>query len=129
MRLDKGRDDTVGDIKAWVVRFKELVRPTIVSGGGNADAPATGRAWVDPVTGTLLRAEVTVSTPASGAGAVSCTTDVAFERDAKLGFWVPSHMDEEYLNFRNARVSTGIATYTNYRRFIVDTNESLSPQP
>jgi len=129
MRFDKGREEAVGSLKAWVVRFTELVRPTIVSGGGNADAPATGRAWIDPISGTLLRAEVVVSTPSAGSGSVSCTTTVVFERDTKLGFWVPARMDEEYLNSRMARVSSGQATYTNYRQFAVDTNESLSPAP
>jgi len=62
-------------------------------------------------------------------GTFNCTTDVTFHLDPKLGFWVPARMDEEYVNPRFARVSSGQATYSNYRQFAVDTQESLTPPP
>ena len=124
MRFQKGGEDTVEKTKAWVIRFTETIRPTIVRSNNDTDAPSNGRAWVDPATGTLLRVEATISTPVNG---VTSTTDVTFQRDPKLGFWVPARMNEEYLDSRFARLSSGEATYTNYRQFTVDTNETLTP--
>src|SRR5258706_6404048 len=61
MRFTKAGEDVVEKVRTWVVRFKEVARPTIVRTPGEQDVPATGRAWIDPSTGTLVRAEVTVA--------------------------------------------------------------------
>ncbi len=123
MRFEKSGEDTRGNVRAWVIRFNETWRPTLVSSKDGMDAPSKGRAWIDPATGTLLRAETSVQ-----AGAlVSCTIDLTFEPDPRLGFWVPARMNETYDGPRAGRVASGTATYTNYRQFAVDTNETLTP--
>jgi hypothetical protein len=126
MRFEKSREETFEKVPVWIIRFEEIVRPTIVRSADSSDVPARGRAWVDPATGTVLRVEATISS-VGRTGTFNCTTDVTFRLDPKLGFWVPARMDEEYLNPRFVQVSSGQATYSNYRQFAVDTQESLIP--
>jgi hypothetical protein len=46
-----------------------------------------------------------------------------------MGFAVPSKMTERYTNRNLVTVSSGEATYSNYRRFTVDTEESIQIKP
>jgi hypothetical protein len=128
LRFTKNGEDVVEGMKTWVMRFQEVARPTIVRSTGQSDVPAGGKAWVDPATGTLIRAEVKITTQPPEPY-FSGTTDVSFRLEPKLGFWVPATMNEQYVSRRFVAVSSGLAVYSNYRRFAVDTRESLGPQP
>ena len=86
---------------------------------------ARSGAGVDrPDNGRILRAEASVQ-PGFGAGNFIGTIDVTFTHDDKLGFAVPSKMTEKYTNRNLVVVSSGEATYSNYRRFTVDTEENV----
>ena len=124
MRFSKGGEETVGDTRAWVIRFQETGRPTIIQTRDRRDQPAQGRAWIEPATGRILRAEASVQ-PGFGAGNFIGTIDVTFDHDEKLGFAVPARMTEKYTNRNLVVVSSGEATYSNYRRFTVDTEENV----
>jgi hypothetical protein len=124
MRFSKNGEETVGNIRAWVIRFQETGRPTIIQTRDKRDQPAQGRAWIEPATGRILRAEASVQ-PGFGAGNFIGTIDVTFTHDDKLGFAVPSKMTEKYTNRNLVIVSSGEATYGNYRRFTVDTEENI----
>jgi hypothetical protein len=128
MRFSKNGEETVGNVRSWVVKFQETGRPTIIQTTDRRDQPAQGRAWVDPSTGRILRAEASVQ-PGLGAGNFIGIIDVIFSHDEKLGFAVPSRMTEKYTNRNLVVVSFGEATYSNYRRFTVDVEEDVVESP
>jgi hypothetical protein len=118
MNFQKDRDDTLNDIPVWIVRFAETARPTIVRTSSLQDTPASGRAWIDPSTGRLLRAQVTIDSLPS-ARRMNCDVDVTFQKPTHLDFWVPATMSERC--FDGASRQQGDATYDNYRKFTVAT--------
>ena len=120
MRFRRSGDDVVAGRRAWVVHFDERARPTIVRTTGGRNCSASGRAWIAPIDGTLLRvrADFDIHDVPSG---VHASIDVAFAAEPKLGLWVPQRLVEEYENDRHAQIAAGQATYSNYRRFTVDT--------
>ena len=120
MQFQKVREVTLNNIRVWIVRFRETGRPTIVRTSTLGDVPANGQSWIDPATGRLLRVQATI-------GAISgirCEVDVTFEKVPQLDFFVPARMMERC--FDGAFVQEGEATYDSYRKFTVDTRESLS---
>lgn len=124
MRFSKNGETTIDGRPFWIVKFQETGRPTIIRTRDRKDQPAQGRAWIDPVTGTIHRVEATVQ-PGFGAGNFLGTLDVTFEHDGRLGFAVPAKMLEKYTNRNLVTVSSGEAIYSNYRRFTVDTEENI----
>jgi hypothetical protein len=82
---------------------------------------------IEPGTGRIHRVEATIQ-PAYRTGDFFGTIDVTFAHDARMGFAVPAKMTERYTNTNLVVVSSGEATYGNYRRFTVDTKESLGVQ-
>jgi hypothetical protein len=129
MRFRKDGEETIGPLRAWVIRFEETSRPTIVRGTDSWNAPAKGRAWIDPATGTLLRAEAAVLVRGGPVrtGDFTGTVNVTFGNESRLGFWVPTAMTEKYETTRFTMVSSGEATYSNYRMFTVDTRVVVNP--
>lgn len=121
MKFTKGGDATIGSTRVWVIRFTETGRPTITRTRDLRDVPAHGRAWVDPETGRILRAEASVE---AGFG-VNANLDVTFGFDEAMGVAVPVKMVERYTNRNLVNVSSGEATYSNYRRFTVQTEENI----
>jgi hypothetical protein len=115
----KAGEETIDRVPVWVLRFNEIAKPTVIRTSLGDDQPATGRAWVDPLTGRLHRAEVIVDRPAF-AGNFTGTLDVRFHNDPKLGVLVPATMTEQY-QIGGVQESFGEATYSNYRRFGVET--------
>jgi hypothetical protein len=128
MHFTKQDETTIGGARAWVIRFQETQRPTIIRTRGLQDQPAHGRAWIDPQTGRIHRVEASIQ-PALGTGNFFGTIDVTFAHDARLGFAVPVKMSERYTNMNLDVVSSGEATYGNYRRFSVETEEKLTVKP
>ena len=125
MRFSHNGENTISGVRTWVLRYQELGNPTIIRTRDRRDVPARGRAWVEPGSGRILRAEASVE-PGLG---VTGTIDVTFEVDERMGFAVPSKMSERYTNRNLVSVSTGEATYSNYRRFTVDTEENIQVKP
>lgn len=123
MKFRKEREGTLNNIPAWVVRFEETGRPTIVRTSSLQDVPSSGRAWIDPSTGRLLRVQAAIGTLRG----VNCEVDVTFQKAPQLDFWVPATMRESC--FDGAFRQQGDATYENYRKFTVDTRESLGSIP
>jgi hypothetical protein len=97
--------------------FVEKVRPTLLRGGadGRANVPTKGRAWVEMPTGRILQTELEVRDK-------TITTLVTkFGLDARLQMMVP--LELRATDAGGAATST--ATYTNFRRFDVKTDELL----
>ena len=127
MRFSKAGDATIDGVGAWILKFEERRRPTLIQTTTGENQPAKGRAWVDPLTGRLMRAELTIEAPPEAFGPVThvgftATIVVEFQNEPQLGLWVPSRMTERYASLP----CSGDATYSNYRTFGVETR-ILSP--
>jgi hypothetical protein len=116
--------ETVAGRQAWVVDYRETRRPTLIKTSNGRDLALTGRLWIDPVTGVILKTNLTAADPI-----VRATVTVVFREDADLELWVPAQMDEHYKAARDINDIHGLATYTNYRKFQVNTYEDARKPP
>ena len=100
------------EVKA--VTFVETGRPTLLRAGqfGGVDVPTRGTAWIEESTGRILQTELEVG---RGRSAPKMTTK--FSLDDRLQVTVPVEMRTENPD--------GMATYTNFRRFGVETNTAI----
>jgi len=104
-----------------VIEFKETGRPTFISTTGGRDLPVSGRFWVEERDGTVLRTELhAVDT------SVEAHIVVTYEPDAGTGLMVPVRMEERYRRSRDPMEVRGVATYSRFRRFQVNTSEELA---
>jgi hypothetical protein len=117
----RGPEESVDGIRTWRVPFEEWASPTLVRTTTNADLPATGVFWIDPLTGRLLRTLLrTASTD------LRTEISVVYRRNDTIGFWMPAEMQENYENYASGRERvTGHAVYSNFRRFQVTTEEII----
>jgi hypothetical protein len=104
------------------LRFAEQAMPRIIA--SSDAAPATGRFWLDPVTGRIIRTELVVDSADTRA-----SITVTYAERPKISVWVPASMDESYmwpskLNGGNVNIGSGSiechASYNNFRSFNVD---------
>jgi hypothetical protein len=102
------------EVKA--VTFVETVRPTLLRTGpfGDLDAPTRGTAWIEEGTGRVLQTELQV-----GRGGSMPTMVTKFRLDGRLQVTVPVEM--------RTQNPDGVATYTNFRRFGVETDTKIPP--
>ena len=107
--FERDRDERIGGELVTKLRFTEQLRPTAIDFNGE-DVVSRGAIWIRPEDGTIVRTNLTLSTPLE----VSVTVD--FRRDTKLEIWMPFSMQERYTN-ENGGSTVCAATYTNYRRF------------
>jgi hypothetical protein len=101
------RDDTV------VVRFREQSRPTLLRAPGGGEIILQGRLWIDPLSGRVSQTELAVGTN------IAITT--MFGHDSELDLDVPVEMRERY----SGMFSTGVAKYSKFRTFQVETQELI----
>ena len=111
------RDASAGE-NVWVVEYKEEARPTMVHGVGNIDIPASGRFWIDVVTGRIVKAELALATRG-----VRARVTTSFHLDDRFQIDVPVEMRERY-DLDRGQV-TGTASYGRFRRFDVTADESF----
>jgi hypothetical protein len=112
---------TVTDAKApWpdgvkVVTFVEAVRPTLLRWGflGDFDLPTRGKAWIEEATGRVFQTELEI-----GSGPGRAIVSTTFKLDDRLQVMVPAEM--------RTRNPSGVAVYSNFRRFAVSTTESTA---
>ncbi|MBW8868570.1 MAG: hypothetical protein JF610_14810, partial [Acidobacteria bacterium] len=105
---DAGRE-VVSGVAAIVLEFQETSRPTLVK-SVTRDVPGRGKFWVDPETGRVLKASARFE-----ARDFTCEMLVTFGPVEKLSMWVPIEMTDTSENSKE--LITGLAVYTNYRRF------------
>ena len=108
-------DERVGQTMAAVLEFRETAKPTIIH-TTSGDEPATGRFWIDPDTGRVLRTELFVA-----GRLLRATIDVVYGYNAKVDMWVPVRMREDYDSGRGELI-TALAIYSNFRKFSVNTS-------
>ena len=104
-----------------VVEYHEVKGPTYIATRGGKDMPSTGRFWVDETTGAIRRTELDVVDPT-----VEAHIKVAYRLDDGLALWVPSRMEERYRDRRTASEVRGVATYSRFRKFQVNTTEEIA---
>ena len=113
---------TLAGKETILLEFTEREKPRLITTGD--DSPASGRFWIDPRTGAVVKSELRLEVRNDAFKlSLTVTVRVSFARDEKLEMWLPLEMDEEY---RTGRVEiTGTATYSNPRRFGVTTSEKI----
>jgi hypothetical protein len=106
--------ERIGSVETTVVEFEERSTPTLVVGRDNENVPGRGRFWLEPRSGLVLQTLLETRPP-------GMTTKIitTYQYEAKLGLWVPARMDEKH-NLGSESVE-GLATYTNFRQFQVET--------
>ena len=115
----------VGEVEGLEVSFEESARPTLIRDDHGEDVPSEGRFWIEPATGTVLKSEIILALryeARARSGDLSAPKGwitVEYRPEASLSIWVPSDMKEGYPAGR-AR-----ARYTGYRRFGVETTETI----
>ena len=115
---------TVGDAgpdwprEVKAVTFVEIGRPTLLRAGafGDIDAPTRGMAWIEEGTGRVLQTELEI-----GRGRSAPKMVTKFMLDDRLQVTVPVEMRTENPD--------GLATYSNFRRFAVDTDTVIPVPP
>lgn len=103
------------------LEFREQRRPRLIGTGDNA--AAAGRFEIDSATGRPASSRLTLQT-GTAAGPTRATVAVRFEVDTTVGLAMPREMTEEYRG-PFVGVVTGAAKYSHYRRFDVETSESV----
>ena len=120
-RLAK-KGDTDG-LPTWRVEYDERIRPTLIKNPETErDIPARGWFLVDPVTGAVVETGLDAEDEAGTGHFV-----VRYRRDALLGLWLPVEMKESYTSrTRGTPIMDAKATYSNFRRFQVKTEEKIT---
>ena len=113
---DSDSDDDTADV--WVIEYAETWPTTVVSRRDGGNMPARGRYWIEPDAGRVLVSELIFESDDFDA-----TIAVRYEADASMGHSVPVEMRERYATRGGSRVD-GTATYTRFRQFQVQVDES-----
>jgi hypothetical protein len=109
---DEG-EETIGGRVLRRAAYREAARPTLVKTTRGRDLALTGRLWIDPFTGTVVKTELNAADPA-----VRCAITVTYRKDEALDFWVPAQMDEYYKAALGLDEVISTSTYANVRRFL-----------
>jgi len=122
----------------YSVAFQERGGPTLVQGSDGRDLPARGRLWIEGRSGRIYRSEIVIEHPlvvprqtavvVSGVRAPVIATVTTFFRDhPEFTVAVPVEMKEEYRlpDWAGLQV-TGVATYSQFRRFGVQVDEQVT---
>lgn len=114
-----GVDEPKGLRNMWVVEYTETWPTTIIGGREGRNLPAQGRFWIEASSGRVLVTELVLED-----SEVDSTITVKYQADEGMGHLVPVEMRERYGNRRAASGSDGTATYSRFRRFQVQVDES-----
>jgi hypothetical protein len=71
--------------------YRETMRPTIIKTTRGKDLALTGRMWIEPTTGVVVKTEMIAADPI-----VRAQVTVTFRRNGELSIWVPEKMEEYY---------------------------------
>jgi hypothetical protein len=139
----KGTKDLDG-VLTWELEFKETARPTLIRTADGRDVPASGRVWVTPTDGAVLRTRLElrgfadeykdrdaprVWTPLPRDSETRrmeslAVVDVTYGLNRQVGVWLPLRMSETYEGaMRSAEMgsfmarATGVAEYSDFKRF------------
>jgi hypothetical protein len=71
--------------------YRETTRPTLIKTVRGRDLALTGRMWIEPSSGAVVKTEMVAADPV-----VRAMVTATFRYDSELGFWVPDAMEEYY---------------------------------
>jgi hypothetical protein len=94
--------------RAWALSFTQDKPPFVVQNQGSTPLSSSGRIWLEPLSGRILRTEFAVHI----SGRPRVTTDFAYV--AAINAWAPVRMEDQFNGFE--RVS-GVAAYARHRAF------------
>jgi hypothetical protein len=121
-QFERKGDEVVEDVPTTRLDYRELGRPTVIrQTTTNRDMPSSGSLWVDPLTGRIVKTLVR-----TGDEAFRVEMIVTYRRNDALGIWTPAEMNERYTMINGTETIIGEAKYSNYRRFQVSTQESIT---
>ena len=109
-------EETLAGRRVSVLDYSETSHPTIIKTSGGEDVPASGKLWVEPANGRILRTVLKAS--------VATITVTYAPREELPGLWLPVMMEEKYAAGNLA--ITGTATYARFRQFQVSTTEQIA---
>ena len=124
--FEKTGEETIDDVAVWAIRFSEHSRPTLIRAGrrGQGDVYTRGSVWIAPENGQLIYSELMVGDTNSN---VRSHITVKYRFEERFGVWVPSEMHEIYDRPKQRRTPRieGEATYSNFRKFEVEVEETI----
>lgn len=120
-RFKFGKKQESDGVERWRIDYEELIRPTIVTTIDDEDVPINGWFLIDPMTGAIIESRLVGDTSRGRAELV-----VKYRRDPDLGFWVPAEMTEYYRSAAYIPLADSRATYGNFRRFQVKTEQTIT---
>ena len=108
--------EKVRGVQTTLLRFDEISTPTMIRQPDGRDMKTVVWAWIEPASGRLLRAQVSVQdAQLSSTAPFTAVIRVDFREDGTLGMLVPFEMQETF--FVESGSGSGTAKYSNYRRF------------
>jgi hypothetical protein len=129
--FERGDPEQVGGTTTWVVRFREVYRPSLI-GSRSRDVLTSGQFWIEPETGKVRRSRLRVQEErASG------TVDVEYAAWPGLDVLMPVTMREE-ISVRGCALAgvasgteaiTGTARYLNVKQYTVHINAEPQRPP
>jgi hypothetical protein len=84
-------DESIAGRYVERLTYKETARPTLIKTTRGKDLALTGRMWIEPTTGVVVKTEMIAADPV-----VRAQVTVTFRRDGELALWVPERMEEYY---------------------------------
>jgi hypothetical protein len=123
-RFERHGTDTIDGVVLWRIDYQEVGSPTQVAQAVTGeDRPSSGSIWVEPASGRIVRTVLK-----NGDAGMLVEVSVRYRPDDAVGLWMPAQMEERYYApaMRRESIATE-ASYSAFRRFQVDTAESLGP--
>ena len=118
VQFRRAGEETVDGLPTAIVEFQEIATPTLVRGTNDSDLPASGRYWIHPGSGAVVRAHV-----AFEALDVTGRMEVDLTLHRGLAAWVPEEMTEIWRG-KGQRVM-GFGQYDRFARLNVSTAEVI----
>jgi hypothetical protein len=109
----------------WELEYREERMGTLIRTAGDQALPVRGRFLVEGATGRVLSSELVAESPE-----LRAQIDVTYAPEPAVGLLVPREMREKYmtkggLTIIGGQTIEGRATYSNYRRYKVTTEEKV----
>jgi hypothetical protein len=103
----------------WELEYREERMGTLIRTAGDQSMPSRGRFLVEGATGRVLSSELVAESPQ-----LRAQIDVTYAAEPALGMLVPREMREKYVT-KSGNTIEGRATYSNFRRYKVTTEEKV----
>ena len=101
------------------LEYQEERGGTLIRTTGDQAMPSRGRFTIEPATGRVLSSELVAEN-----GSLRAQIDVTYALEPAMGVFVPREMREKY-SLKDGSTIEGKATYTRFRRYQVQVNETI----